>query len=118
MYKSGYLWLEQFTTVLWKHDTRTVTFSLVVVNFRVNHIGRKHVGHIISDIKDLNKFNTNWEGRIYIGMNPEWDHVNGTINLLMTGYIEYILNKFQHEAQKKPKHDPHPYVTPQYGART
>ena len=51
-------------------------------------------------------------------MTPEWDHVNGTINLLMNGYIEYILNKFQHEALKQPQHDPHPYVTPQYGART
>ena len=52
LYKYGYHPTKQ-NPGLWKHEKLPVTFSLVVDDFRVNYIGRKHDEHIIYDLKDL-----------------------------------------------------------------
>jgi hypothetical protein len=35
----------------------------------------------------------------------------------MPGYINNVLNKFQHDSPKTPHHTPSKYVTPVYGAK-
>jgi hypothetical protein len=48
--KDGYR-LTQHTHDLWKHDTRPLSFSLVVDDFGVKYVGREHAEHLMECIK-------------------------------------------------------------------
>ena len=39
------------TPVFWTHDTRPISFTLVVDNFGVKYIGKEHVEHLIIVLK-------------------------------------------------------------------
>jgi hypothetical protein len=41
----------QHTHGLWTHNTRPISFSLLVDDFRVKYIGREHTEHIMACIK-------------------------------------------------------------------
>jgi hypothetical protein len=40
---------------LWKHDTRPISFSLVVDDFGVKYVGREHAEHLMECIKKIQK---------------------------------------------------------------
>jgi hypothetical protein len=48
--KGGYRLTTQ-THGLWTHDTRPISFSLVVDDFGVKYVGREHVEHLMTCIK-------------------------------------------------------------------
>jgi hypothetical protein len=48
--KDGYRPM-QHTHGLWKHDTRPISFSLVVDDFGVKYVGREHAEHLMECIK-------------------------------------------------------------------
>jgi hypothetical protein len=77
---------------LWNHDTRPISFSLVVDDF-----GIKKNYNISSD----------WNGTAYCGLTLEWDYKNRTVDLSMSGYIKAALHKYQHPAPARPEHAPH-----------
>jgi hypothetical protein len=52
--KDGYRPTQQ-THGLWTHDTRPISFSLVVDDFGVKYVGREHAEHLSACIK--NKYN-------------------------------------------------------------
>jgi hypothetical protein len=40
------------TPCLWRHMTRPITFSLVVHNFGIKYVGKEHVDHLITFLKE------------------------------------------------------------------
>jgi hypothetical protein len=46
----------QHTHGLWKHDTRPISFSLVVDDFGVKYVGREHAEHLMKCIKKIITF--------------------------------------------------------------
>jgi hypothetical protein len=47
----------------------------------------------------------------------KWDYDKRTCHISMPGYVNNVLNKFQHENPKTPQHTPSKYVTPFYCAK-
>jgi hypothetical protein len=99
--KDGYR-TTQHTYGLWKHDTRPISFSLVVDDFGVKYIGREHAEHLMECIKKNYNISRDWKGSAYCGLTLEWDHKNRTVDLSMPGYTKVALQKYQHAAPMRP----------------
>jgi hypothetical protein len=100
------------TRGLWTHDSRPISFSLVV------DVGREHVEHLMTCIKKNYNISSNWNGTAYCGLTLDWDYKNRTVDLSMPGYIKAALHKYQHPAPARPEHAPHTWNPPIYGAKT
>jgi hypothetical protein len=79
------------TPGLWRHKTRPVTFSLVVDNFGVKYIGRRHAEHLVAALEALYPVITDCHGQLYCGLTLHCDYAAGTIDLSMPGYIPAAL---------------------------
>jgi hypothetical protein len=115
--KDGYRPM-QHTHGLWKHDTRPLSFSLVVDDFGVKYVGREHAEHLMECIKKNYNISSDWNDSAYCGLTLEWDYKNRTVDLSMPGYIKAALHKYQHAAPARPEHAPHTWNPPIYGAKT
>ena len=58
---------------LWKHNSRTIKFTLVVDDFGVKYSRKEHTLHLKNTGK-LKKVTTEWEGEQYIGIAIKWDY--------------------------------------------
>jgi hypothetical protein len=103
---------------LWTHDTRPISFSLVVDDFGVKYVGREHAEHLMACIKKNYNISSDWNGTAYCGLTLDWDYKNRTVDLSMPGYIKAALHKYQHPAPARPEHAPHGWNPPIYGAKT
>jgi hypothetical protein len=103
---------------LWTHDTRPISFSLVVYDFGVKYVGREHAEHLMACIRKKYNISSDWNGTAYCGLTLDWDYKKRTVDLSMPGYIKAALHKYQHPASACPEHAPHTWNPPIYGAKT
>jgi hypothetical protein len=103
---------------LWTHDTRPISFSLVVDDFGVKYVGREHAEHLMASIKKKYNISSNWNGTAYCGLTLDWDYKNRTVDLSMPGHIKAALHRYQHPAPARPEHSPHGWSPTIYGAET
>jgi hypothetical protein len=106
------------TPGLWKHDSRPVTFCLVVDDFGVKYVGKQHADHLLNAIRTKYQLTCDWTGSLYCGVTIKWDYDKGTVDLSMPGYITRALHKFQHPTPSRPEHAPHAWNEPVYGRST
>jgi len=108
------------TPGLWKHNTRDITFSLVVDDFGVKYTNKSDADHLILTLEKECKYqiSVDWEGTRYCGLTLAWDYVARTCDVSMPGYIERALQRFHHPTPSQPEHAPHPWQRPNYGAKT
>jgi hypothetical protein len=111
-YKPTYL-----TPGLWLHESRPITFSLVVDEFGVKYVGDEHARHLITALKDLYTVSSDWTSSLYCGLTLDWDYKNCTVDLSMPNYVATALHKFQHLPPSQRQHAPHKWTRPVYGAR-
>jgi hypothetical protein len=102
---------------LFKHDTNSIMFALVVDDFGVQYTDRKDVEHLISALSPHYKYTTDWEGAIYCGIHLKWNYEEGWVDLSMPGYIMKALLRFCHMKPLKPQHAPSKWTEPNYGAK-
>ena len=50
------------TPGLWKHDTRPISFSLVVDDFGVKYVGKENAQHLLDTVQKYYKCSCNWKG--------------------------------------------------------
>ena len=63
------------TPGLWRHATRSITFSLVVDDFGVKYVGKEHADHLINCLKaETYKLTKDWAGDLYCGILLRWDY--------------------------------------------
>jgi hypothetical protein len=103
---------------LWTHNTRPISFSLVVDDFGVKYVGWEHAEHLMACFKKKYNISSDWNGTAYCGLTLDWDYKNRTVDLSMPGYIKAALHNYQHPAPARPKHSPHTWNPPIYGAKT
>ena len=104
------------TPGLWKHESDDVVFSLVVDDFGVKYSDRTAADRLMSTLKQLYLVSEDWEGRRYCGLTIDWDYDNRTCDISLPGYIERVLQRFQHPAPTRPQHAPHAWQKPVYGS--
>ena len=101
---------------LWKHDTRPIQFTLVVDNFGVKYVGKKHVHHLQRVLKQHYEIKRDWPGQRYIGITLLWDYHRLQVHLSMPGYTTNALKLFQHKLSKR-QNAPYPTTAIKYGAK-
>jgi hypothetical protein len=105
------------TPSLRQHDSRPVTFSLVVDDFGVKYVGQEHANHLIYALQQLYQISIDWTGSRYIGLTLKWDYIRRTVLVSMPGYVRAALHKFQHKWNGRHQDAPHSWNQPTYGAK-
>lgn len=105
----------QTTAGLWKHDTRPVTFALIVDNFGVKYVGKENAEHLRNALKETYEKTEDWEGKLFSGITLDWDYENKRVNLSMPDYVQKALEKLHHSPPKRLQHAPSPYISPNFG---
>jgi hypothetical protein len=108
---------ERHTPCLWLHTKKLTAFSLVVEDFAVKYVKDADAHHLRNALLRDYEITTDWGGTIYSGITLKWDYDKHTCDISMPGYVNNVLNKFQHDNPKTPQHTPSKYVTPVYGAK-
>jgi hypothetical protein len=84
------------TPGLWYHNTRNITFTLVVDDFGVKYVDKTDVEHLIASIKTRYELTVDWTGNLYCGISLDWDYVNHWVDISMPGYIKKKLQEYSH----------------------
>ena len=105
------------TPGLWKHDTRPISFTLVVDDFGVKYVGAEHLQHLIKALKDAYEITVDMDGKYMLGMTLEWNYVKKHVDISMPNYIENMLKKFFHKTPSKHQAQPHQWIPPAYGQK-
>jgi hypothetical protein len=58
----------QHTHGLWKHDSRPISFLLVVDDFGIKYVGREHAEHLMECIKKNYNISSDSNGSVYCGL--------------------------------------------------
>jgi hypothetical protein len=80
---------------LWQHNTRPNQFTLVVDDFGIKYIGKKHARHLKKVLKMHYKLACDWRGTGYIGITLDWDYKKRQVHLSMPNYVKKALKQFQ-----------------------
>jgi hypothetical protein len=105
------------TPGLWKHDWRSLLFTLCVNNFGIKYVGQEHTIHFAKILKEHYKCYIDWDRNQYLGMNINWDYNGRKVCVSMLNHVPKALTHFQNQAPSKPQHQPYPHVKPNYGAK-
>jgi hypothetical protein len=113
--KSGYHEMPR-TPGLFRHETRPVTFCLVVDDFGIKYVGKEHADHLLATLRTQYTMTTDWDCTNYCGLTIKWDYTARTCDISLPGYIERALHRFQHLRPKRRQHAPYAAQIPTYGA--
>lgn len=109
----------KFTPGLFKHGTRLIAFCLVVNDFGVKYVGKKHANYLLDTPRQSNySITVDWEGKQFCGIDLKWDYKNKTVDLSMPGYVAKALQPFEHPPPLTPEDSPCAWTKPNYGAKT
>ena len=64
------------TPGLWRHVTKPISFSLVVDDFGVKYVGKENAQNLINTLKQWYQLAEDWEGKMYCGINLDWNYDN------------------------------------------
>ena len=87
-----------------KHHTKPVQFCLIIDNFRVEYMGKKHVEHLKQILEQQYKVLTDWSGTKYVRLTLDWDYGKREVHLAIQGYVQKSLTWFKHPQPQKPQH--------------
>ena len=104
------------TPGLWRHKWRPITFVLIVDDFGLKYVGKRHADHLLAALTDSYRVTTDWTGSKFAGIDLTWDYARRTCRLTMADYIANLLIKYNHPKPKKPQHSPHAHRDITYGA--
>ena len=100
------------TNGLWRHETRPISFTLVVDNFGVSYVDRKDAEHLEAALKDHYPMTIDWTGDKYIGITLDWDYKKRELRTSMPGYVEKSLKQFKHILLSNKRQDsPSPFCS-------
>lgn len=105
----------EHTPGLFSHETRPISFCLVVDDFGIKHVGEERGKHLLDCLETIYTITTDWAGTKYCGLTLAWDYINRTCDISMPQYVEKALKRFHHLAPSKPQHAPHAWTAPAYG---
>jgi hypothetical protein len=65
------------TPGLWLHQTRPISFTLVVDDSVVKYVGKQHSEHLQNALLRTYELTTDWTATMYSGMTLKWDYKKG-----------------------------------------
>jgi hypothetical protein len=64
---------ERHTPGLWLHQTQPILFTLVVDDFAVQYVGKKHAEHLRNALLCTYELTTDWTAMVYSDVTLKWD---------------------------------------------
>ena len=104
------------TSGIWRNQTFPLQFSLVVDDFGIKYEHQEENTHLLDALKTICKISEDWYGKLYCGLNLEWDYYKREVLVSMSKYVTKTLHKFQHPNPKRAQYAPHQWTRPNYGA--
>ena len=99
------------TPGLWRHVWCPVQFVLIVNNFGVEYVGRKHANNLLRVLNQHYEMVEDWEGKNFAGIDLRWNyaerHSKRTCRLSMNDYTSDLLFREGHKAPAKPQLSPY-----------
>ena len=71
--KFGYV-TAPITQGLWRHQTRSLQFLLVMDDFGDKYELQEEITHLLDALKTIYKISEGWDGKLYCELNLEWDY--------------------------------------------
>ena len=71
--KTGY-YKGTTTPGLWRQKWRPIIFGLMVDNFGIEYVGKRHAHHLLHTLHDHYTINTYWEGGNFAGVDLDWTY--------------------------------------------
>ncbi|KAL7425805.1 hypothetical protein ACHAXH_000792 [Discostella pseudostelligera] len=106
------------TPGLWRHKWRPITFILIVDDFGIKYVDKRHAEHLLHALQEQHyKVTTDWTGSKFAGIDIAWNYSKRTCRLSMKDYIDNLLIKYNHPKPRKPQHAPHAHREIIYGAK-
>jgi len=105
------------TPGLWYHETRPISFTLVVDDFGVKYVGKEHANHLIDCLKKTYKLTEDWTGSLYCGITLEWNYTDRYVDISMPGYIKAKLQEYEHTMPDRIQTCPYSPEPVTYGAK-
>ena len=106
------------TAGLWKHESRPITFTLVVNDFGVKYVDKADAEHLENALKANYPMTTDWTGNKYIGITLDWNYSKREMRSSMPGYVQKALKQFNYvKSSNSRQNSPSPYVAPKFGSR-
>ena len=62
------------TPGLWHHETRDITFCLVVDDFGTKYTSLEDVQHLIGALKQMYEITIDWTGKLFCGISLNWNY--------------------------------------------
>ena len=84
------------TPGLWYHETRPISFTLVVDDFGVKNISKDDVVHLMKSLHSRYTLTEDWTGDLYCGITLAWDYIKRKADISMPGYIKKKLQEYGH----------------------
>lgn len=86
----------RFTKMVFRHETRPITFALVVDDFLIKYSAKADADHLIRALETTYALKTDWAATKYLGIDLTWDYASTprAVTLSMPGYVEKGVNRF------------------------
>ena len=97
------------------HKWHPILFSIIVDDFCVEYVGKRHAQHLCDALKEYYKIAENWKGCLYAGINLKWDYTQRTCRLTIDDYIANLCLKWNHPDPKKRQFSPFKHTPIIYG---
>jgi hypothetical protein len=81
------------TPALFRHNTRPISFVLVVDDFGIKYKTKEDAEHLLAT-SSLRAIKVDWSGSKYVGFTVQYDKTARTIRLSMPDYIPNALRRF------------------------
>jgi hypothetical protein len=82
-------------------------------------VKRDDAKHLVQMLQQVGyKLSQEWDGKCYCGLTLKWDYDSKrTCCVSMPGYVERVLQRFQHPSPTRSEHSPYHWNQPKYGAK-
>ena len=80
-------------------------------------MGDENLQHLTTVLREHYEISIDRTGSRYIGIHFDWDYEQRKVHLSMPGYVKKALTWFQYFPPNKPQNQPHPHISPKYGAK-
>ena len=92
----------QRTEGYWRHETKNISFPLIVDDFGIKCIRKENGEHLLNTLKKNYEVEVDWTGSLYCGIELNWNYERGWPNTKMGTYVRKALKRFNHEKPRKP----------------
>ena len=99
----------KITPGLWTHQSRPISFSLVVDDFGIKYTNVADAHYLLNAFQTKYKITTDWSGSKYYGLSLNWNYNKHEVTISLPNYIPIILKSMNFIPTSKPYHSPSKY---------